>query len=329
MKKLTRKMVALITCLSVALSLATPGFATSVSEAQKLVVLQNYSDQELGTAKQVVRDGNTVIYLEVTPDMSYCAQITLDGRIQFSYYMIEPGIIYESPVYQIEHVKQKLNTLRTTDNDSFDLLNDSIQHNLDVFTGMKEHALQSRNTSARLQRSASVRDQAINYMFGTDYTQLFIDSATFTYNGRNYILNCRERNISSVLVEESQLFSEETAVSVIISWLAGGVFTWRALVETLVSEVVDIVIIAGIKYIASEAEIAKYDIRNVRTRQVSVDPSHDPIFYSAWERRALLITGSEGFAWDSVYFSNKHSDFDNPDLILQNAWVNYRDYVLG
>ena len=48
-----------------------------------------------------------------------------------------------------------------------------------------------------------------------------------------------------------------------------------------------------------------------------------------WERRACLITGSEGFAWDMVYFFNKSSDFDNPDLILQNAWVNYRDYVLG
>lgn len=330
-----KKIISLILVISLVTSMSTSAFAaeptTKTINGLTVRTLESNVNLEKKELVEIVKVDDDIFYTYGDEKMSYCAQMMPNGKIQFSYMNLETGELFEGKTIDTSEVSgtSNFNIASATSND-YKLINKSIMDNLDSF-----EAKLVKETFPNIKAESSTRAvySTIGQMkvakFGADYTGQFKRSATKSHNGNYYDVYCRETQTTTNTTPDEMWFEKEVAVSVIIAWLVGGVFTWQAAVATLVLEVVTTIIKDGVRVTVNNFKSEKSQVTCIRTRYITVDGYSGTYYYAGHDQKWNFFKGDSSWTTDiDAYYENKHHDFEDLSSLLQTGFDFFVEQVL-
>ncbi|MEA4963803.1 hypothetical protein [Lutispora sp.] len=311
-KKLRFVSLLLVMALTMQLSVA-PAFAAQ-SNVPDFTVISQDINKDLKSAKQIAKWNNSILYTSVTPEMSYCSQITPEGKIQFSYVRTNDGVVVVSEVYDVSEIYSRYNVEATYSIDSYDALNCVIIANIASFNDVTRL---NRNVVGST-RGFSTLSSAITDAFGSNYTSKLKGSANKSYNGTTYYVRCTESQTTSNTTPDSHWFAKDTAITAVIAWALTGGWSWIGLVSSIVVGVVSTVIVNGVNSVANAFTADRSNVSLMHTRIVTVSGYSGTQYWAGWTRKMYFFKGNLGWTHDTGYNHNiKHTDFDNVSGLME------------
>lgn len=300
-----KKIIALALVSSMILSLSAQAFADGYKNA-------SLNSEKLGEVFQLE---NNTFYVYSTPDFSYCSETTPDGKIQFSY--CKGGSLFTSDIYNIEQILAA--NKRSYADESVDI-NEIIINNLSEFNNITNLG----GTSQITEFSYDTLQSAVQGVFGADYSNKLIKSATKTHNNTKYTVRCQESQRTTTELYGSKQFAKGVALTAVVSWAKEGNWTWKGVVQNIVKSVVTTAINEGITIISNGFTAQKAIGKSDRTRLVGVGSSSKTQYSAGWTRKVYFFKGSLGWTNDADPFYNlKQGDYDDVNFLIDRGFSNF------
>lgn len=301
-------------------------------------ILNESIDETNNFGLSVFEADDTVYYLYSDLDVSYCSQISANGKIQFSYTYIDSEVIAESRVYELDELYTRFNIDSAKEDECYNLINEAILANLELFqnlvlhnnnemiSGIENGELSIGNGENAETLGFSELEDAIKDIFGDNYSNKTKGTASKTYNGKKYTVKCLESQSTSNTAIRSRAFSSETPVTTLYSWVTSDDFTWVGLIKTIISKVVKTVVKDGMNYLKNGFTAKRTNVSCMRTRNVKVSGYSSTPYWAGWTRKIYCFKGEPSLGWthDTGFNSNiKHSDYDDISKLMTTGFNNY------
>lgn len=324
MRKGYKLLSLLLTVTFVLQSFASSVFASSPQQSFRISVLHEEYDEQRGIAKQVALVDDLVFYSYVDENLSYCAQITPTGEIQFSYMMMDDRTVMSSELYDIESTWPSYN-LAGVDM-KYEALNKEIIENIRSF-----HNVRSVGNAEFVSPSAfGSLSAAITSAFGADYADVFGGNALKTYDNTPYWVYRWDNQTTFHSPIDSYWFAKETALTAIVAWVIGGGWKWVAAALSIVTTVVTSIIVDGVQKTISNFTAERTNVVCQRTRTITVSGYDGIQYWSGWTQHMYFFKGNLGWTRDvDPHYEVKHWDYDNHSHLMEQGFQNFVNYVLN
>ncbi len=318
------RVIAFVLMMTLMFTVTAP-MASGNYDSYKVKVLSEVIDTDNSTGKTVVMLGDSVFYVYATPELAYVAQITSDGRIQFSY-VKESNRVVESEIYSIDSIYNTFGAIKTSENSLYDIVNGLIINNIESFTKVRYHAITTStvpNGTVDINGSSTLSAE-ITDAFGSNYVNTVVGYTTKKHNNNSYTVYCKESQTTSTGSIDSSWFASQTALSAVASWILSGNWTWVGVAATVVTEVVSTVVLNGITYTKNSFTAERVNITRARTRIVTVQGNSNTQYWAGWTQKLRFFKGDLGWTHDyGYYYDVKHTDYDDISGLLDKGFNAY------
>lgn len=323
--KSIKKGIVVVLVLVLLLTGSVPDSVIASEKSFKPTILYRNSDEKTGTREESTRAyEDTVLYVFTNKEISYCAQMTTYGKIQFSYALGTSGDIMESPAMEIDTIYKKYN-LDSKEDADYVLLNRRIVDTLGNYDVKKSLSMDNDSIAPgeKAQPYGSL-EAAVSAVFGSNYIGVLKGFMNKTLNGTSYIISCKESQTTSTPSMSSQNYAKETFLTVVITWVVLGGMEWAALLDTIIQQAIETIIKQGLRVLKKATNVTKTNVTIMRTRRVSVDGVSGTQYYAGWTRKRYFLGGNKGWIHDSGNnYNYKHSDYDSVSTLLDKGWNSF------
>ncbi len=310
-------------------------FATSNSSAQSTIMSMEI-DESNGISKLIESYNDSIFYTYLDNDISYCAQITSQGDIQFSYLTRNNGNIFESDVKNINTIYTEYGISKASDT-NYELLNQTIINNRNSFNVTQcenmiasEQPFEQPYSGTSSNNVYSTLASAVTANFGANYGGSLKGVAAEKYNGTSYTVYCHESQTSNSYTLHSRTFAKDVAISVISTWVINAVGTVTGGVGFVLSEVIETTIEDGIEYVVNEVTARIGVGERIQTRLVTVAGYSGTQYWAGWTRKMFFLGGNKGWKnWGGYPYNEKHYDYDDIVGLMDTGFQNFINNVLS
>lgn len=329
----------LTSILSMVLVIAMAGtsyvFASSGNESSFKVIYEN-TNQKAGFSERTSTNGESLFYTYSDKSLSYCAQITNTGAIQFSYYNDSTGDIVESSIIQISELFMEYG-IDAREDKTFTLINHAIlksisesneKHIAKVYNGNNSA---DKNASQPKASAATTLAAAVAGDYGSNYSGVQVGYLSTSYEGfGNIMVRCFESQSTTNTTPNTYSFAANMAFTSIVAWAISGNWTWIGLVEAFLGTVVSYTIVNGVYYTIKNFTAERSKVTIMRTQSCKVDGYPGTYYWSGWTIKRYYIKGDKGWMADTAaYYDFKYSDYDDISTLLYTAYQNFVNTVIN
>lgn len=294
-----------------------PAYAKVADVAKNDINIENITDEDNVTIERL---GETILYTYQEDDFVYCSQMESDGTMVFSYTSEDNSQIYQSQPF---NVNDNFGGDIMSDLNNLTVVNTVILKNFDKFNVYI--ALNLNQSEYSLQSASSNVESIVTATFGSNYTNLYLKSATRSYD-KTYTLRCHGYQSTYCLQNAAFSFAAKTAISTITAWIAASKFSF-SVSWLLGAAAVATTIYDGVKCINAALQGNAYFYECNRIRRVTIPSYTSDVLYSAsWVLKYSFVYTNASWASEEE-FSYKQPAYDDYDNLFNTAFnrfvVNY------